>query len=164
MLLVLNPSTIMNVSIGIISNTSAVGFSIIELTLVSALIWVHHDTCSLDLILNELSLVDLTRIGEVVLAFTMELAIYEISFIGTSLKLEFTLSSLLSLDKVSSVLDLVEVPDLGTFALLEILNPFTLVETPFGVNENTLSVCFTFIPLALVDVTVSVSHSSLAIE
>jgi len=112
MLFVLQPGTIVNVTIGIVSHTMAVGFSALELTFVSALVWVYHQTISFDLVLDELSLVDLARIGEVVFTLSMELSVNKVTLIGTSFELELALSGLLTLDEVSGILDLVIVPDL----------------------------------------------------
>jgi len=163
-LLVFKPVAIVDVSIGIVSHSTTVGFAILELTLVSALIWVNHHSCSLDLIFDELSVVDLARIGKVVLTLPVELSVNKITLIGASFELELSLSGFLSLGEVTSVLDLIVVPDLCSFALLKVVNPLTIIEAAFGVDKCAHSMCLSINPLSLVDVSVGVCHSSLTVE
>ena len=117
----------MSVTVGIVSDSRTLHLTICKLSLVPALIWPDHDSFTLHGIVYELSLIYLTRVGKVVLALSMELSIEEVTVVCAALKLEATLASLLAFNEVAIVLDLVVLPELNTFAVLQIVNPLAII-------------------------------------
>jgi hypothetical protein len=116
------------------------------------------------IIFVEVSLIDLTRICEVIFALSVELALNEVALVHISVKFKFSLSRFLSVDKVSSVNNLVIVPLLSSFTVVGVILPRSFVHRALLVNKDSLSACLSFFPLALIDISVGVCHSSLSVE
>jgi len=110
-----------------------------------------------------LALIKLAALGEVILTFSMELAVLELSFIGAFAEFESSLSSFAPVDKFSSISDSVVVPKFDSFAVLLVLFPATLVQAPSSVEENAVALGFAVFPHALVNVAVCMGHAAHAI-
>ena len=57
----------------------------------------------------------------------MEFAVNELSLINVTIELEFTFTSLLAINEVTSVNDLVVVPLFSTLSMILVIFPFTLI-------------------------------------
>lgn len=94
----------------------------------------------------------------------MELSIGKLSFIEVVIELQLALAVFLSFDKGSRVDNSVLIHPLDTFSFIHVIFPLSLVHCAVAAYENTLSVGFTVLELALVNITIFMSHSSLAFE
>jgi hypothetical protein len=158
MLLLIHELAVMNVSVCKKSNSSSFNSALMEFSLVPALIGPNHDSLSLKLVFFELTLVNLSRVNKVILSLSMELPIKKLAFIGASLELEFSFSSFLSIDEVSPINYLFEVPEFNSFSMLHVVLPLTLVHAALVVAEHSTSMSFSILPLPLVNVIVRMCH------
>ena len=163
-LLVILELTLDPITIWIGSSTFSVSLSVSEITLVVSSIGPGHLTFSVHVVLNEFSFVDLSWLREVVLSLSVEFAVNELSLINVTIKLEFTFTSLLAINEVTSVNDLVVVPLFSTLSMILVIFPLTLIHWSLLVDEDTMAGGFSILPLTLVNITVWVSHSSLSVE
>ena len=138
--------------------------TVLELSLVASLVGPDHDTLPLHVVVVELALIELARVRKVVLASAVELAVEEVAFIKTALELKPSLARLLSKHEGADEADLAKVPRLGTLTVLLVVLPLTVIHAAAGVNKDTVSIGLAIFPLSLENVTVSMSHTALAIE
>ena len=94
----------------------------------------------------------------------MESAVYEITLIVVSVELEFTLAVFDSVDKLACVNDRIPVPALDTFAMVLVVSPLTFVHGAVVANEDSPSVGLAVLELSLINVSICVSHPSLAVK
>ena len=94
----------------------------------------------------------------------MELTVDEFTFVNITIELEFSLASLLTVDKITCVLNLIILPLLGTLSMVHIIEPLAVVHGSVLINEHSISASFALLPLAVVDVSVLVRNSSFAME
>jgi hypothetical protein len=139
---VIQEFSIVDISIGIVSDTSALHPAFVELSFISALIWPYHYSFAFELIVSELALVNFARINEVILAFAMELAIDEFTCVCASFEFKLTFSGLLAFDEVSIVHDFVIIPRFKPFPILHIIFPLPYVHATFSVTKYSVAVCF----------------------
>lgn len=156
--------TCAHVSVLVNSDTISVHFTIFEVTFIVRVISPRKFAISMHIVLKELTFVNLARLCKIVFTVTVELALYEITLIHVSIELEFALSCFLSIDEATCVYNLIVVPLLSSFAVICVILPFTLVHRSLLVDENSIAASFTLFPLTLVDVSVGMCHSSLAVE
>lgn len=137
---------------------------VLEVALVPGLIGPDHYTFTFHVIVVELTLIKFTRVRKVVLAAAMELTVQEVSFIKTTLELEFSLARLFSKYERANEADFAEIPRFGALAVLPIVLPLTIIHVATGVDEDALTIGLVIFPLALEDVTVGMGHAALSIE
>jgi hypothetical protein len=94
----------------------------------------------------------------------MELSVNEVSGIHVAIEFKFTFSSLLTVNKISRVDDLIVIPLLSSLAVICVILPLALVHGALLVNEDTIATGFALFPLTLVYVAVGVSHATFAME
>jgi len=145
-------------------NSVALHLTIFEFTFISRLVWPDHHSFSTHIIVFERSLVDLSSVGEVVLAVSFELPVNKLSLIMAAIKLKPSSAGLFSIDEITGVDDSSSLPHLFPLAVLFILFPWPLIDRLVSVNKDAMALCFTVFPLTLVDVTVSVGHSSFSVH
>ena len=81
-----------------------------------------------------------------------------------SFKLKSTFSGFLTLNKITSVDYLALVPSFSTLAVLNIVDPVSIIEGAVLVDKDSIAMSFSIKPLTMVDVAVSVSHLTFSIE
>jgi len=139
---------------------------ILELTLIDGSI-LENNSSSLHLVVLELALQSFVEFSVDVFAISFELAIYKISFIPdfSSFGGEDTLASLLAIFEIANVLVFPEIPRFRAFTIFEIFFPISVVDgAGFFLYEDALSMGFTVFPITLIEVTVSLSQTTLSIE
>ena len=94
----------------------------------------------------------------------MELAVNKITFINITIEFEFSFAGFLAVDEVAGVFDLVVLPLLGTFAVVHVIEPFTIIHRSILINEDTFSASLSFLPLSMINVTIFVRNSTLSME
>ena len=85
-------------------------FAVLEFALIARLIGPDHNALALHVVQAELTFVKLSRVSEIVLADTMELAVDEVSLVETAFEFETTATRFLAMNKITSELDLIVVP------------------------------------------------------
>lgn len=153
-----------SITIWISSNTLAFTLAVDESTFVVSSIRPGHFTFAMHVVFIKLTLINFSRLREVVFTFSVEFAILEITLINISIKLKFSFSCFLSINKVALVNNLVVIPLFCTFAMILIIFPSTFIHRTLLVNEHSLSTGFSIFPFSLVNISVGVSHSSFAME
>ena len=118
----------------------------------------------MNLILMEITLINLTSFIEVVFSFTMELSVNEISFIKITIEFKFSGTCFKSIDKITFVNNFVVIPLFGSFAMVCVIVPFAFVHGPFGIYEDSLAASHAIFPLALINIAITVGHSSDSIK
>jgi len=115
---ILVKGTLIDITIGVGSLTHALHLSLHKLALILAQIWPCHHTFSMELILNELTLVHFARICEVILALTMKLSLFKITIVSAAFKFKSSFAGFLSLIELALVLDGVVVPKFQAVTML----------------------------------------------
>jgi len=161
---ILGPLAFVNITIGKILYALALYFAIIEFTFVSGLIWVDHYSVAFKLIFNEIAIIYFAGVGEVILAFAMELPIIKIPIIRTPFEFKPPLSRLLPLLKITLIFNSPKFPYLNPFAMLHIFFPLPFVQRPPNIAKYTIAMCLSIEPLPLVYVSIPMIHSAIAVE
>ena len=164
MLDVVSPEAFISVSVRPSLGAFAFHASVNELSLVLGAVWPQHHSEALNRILFELTVVYFAGLSEVVLSLTLELSRDEFALVVVTIELKPSFSSFLSLDKIPLVSDGSEVPSLGSPSVVHVVLPFARIHGAVLVDVHSESVCFALAPLALVDISVGMSHASLAVE
>ena len=138
--------------------------SILEVSLIVRVVGQSQFTLALHVVLVEYTFIDLTRLSEIILSFTVEFSINEITLVHVTIEFKFSFAGFLAIYKVSGINNLVVVPLLSSLAVIGVVLPLTLVHGALLVDEYTFAASFALEPLSLVDVSVRVCHSSLAME
>ena len=115
------------IAFGELLDTVAVHATIFEFTLVTSLVGPHHHSLTVHVVLNEVTLVDLSRISKVVFAFTVELAIDEVALVVAAIELKSSFAGLSAFDEVTCVDDLASVPHLNSDTMLTIMVPIAII-------------------------------------
>jgi len=142
----------------------AVHFSVFELTVVARLIWPNHYTVSMHIIVAEISLINFTRISKIIFSFSVEFSIYKIAIIIASIKFKSSSSSFFTFRKLSCIPYLSFVPSFSSHAMLLIIFPLPLIHRAFYINKYSMSICFSILPVTLVNITIGMCHSTLSIK
>lgn len=143
---------------------SSFHLSSFEFAIVNRLVRPRHFSFSFHIIVLELALIKTACISKVVLAESVELSVYEVSFVVSTFELESTLACLLAFYKLTGKLNLIIVPRLSSVAMLLIILPHSFVHRTICVDEYAHAICFSIYPFSLVDVAVGVRHTTFAIE
>lgn len=162
--LVLGPHAVVHVSVRVPLLAHSVHHAILELSNISTLIGPRHLAHAAWLILFELTLVYFAGVREVVLSGSVEHTIKELSLIRAAFASESAHAGLFAVDEVAFVFDLIVVPVFGSFAVLLVLFPLTLVEAALCIAKSSLTMSHSVLPLALIDVAVCVRHAAISIE
>ena len=94
----------------------------------------------------------------------MELAVDKLAFVDIAIELELAMTSLLAIDKITCILDLVILPLLGALAMIHVVKPLAIVHRTILVNEHSISACLSFLPLAVINVAIFMRNPSLPME
>lgn len=103
-------------------------------------------------------------VSKVVLSISMELTIYELTFINIAFELKLAVASLLTINKIARVFDLVVLPLLRALAMVHVVQPLTIVHRTVLIYENSVATCFAFLPLAMINVTILMGYSSFSMK
>jgi hypothetical protein len=152
------------ISLSELLDTLAFHATILEVALISSHIRPHHHSSSMHVILRELTFVDFSRVSEIIFTSTMEFSIDKVSLVVGSIKLKTSFTSLLAVHEVASVDDLAFVPHFFAVAVLPVLVPLAIVEGAILIDEDALAVSLAIEPLSLVNISVGMSHTALAIQ
>jgi hypothetical protein len=139
-------------------------FAIDKFTLIPSSIGPCHLTVSHYIIFLEFSLINFATISEKVCSLSLKLSVGEITLIVIAIEFESTFSSFFTLDELSFVLDGAIVPGFGTHAMVDVVEPLTLVHRAIGIDKGSLAISFSTFPLTLVDVSVGVCHATFAFK
>lgn len=139
-------------------------FTVFVFTLIFCSIGPKHQSTSMNLILVEISFINLTCFIEEVFSFAMELSVNEISFIKISVEFKFPLTGFKSINKVTLVDNFIVIPLFSSFSVVCVITPFTFVHGPFGIYEDSLATSHAVFPLALIHISITVGHSSNSIK
>lgn len=153
-----------NVSVCVVPYPLAVHLAFLKLALVAAEVWPLHDASTLELVFYELADVHFSTIGEIVFSLPVKLALKEVAVVGGALEFKLALASFLAMFEVTLVLDGIKVPKFEAQAVLEIVSPIAFVETTFVIAKDSFAMCFSVLPLTLVDVAVCMGHTSHTIK
>ena len=164
MCFVLAKVSVINITVCVVPYSFSMHLSLHKFSFVSAEVWPFHYSVSLKLVFYKLTNIDFAAVSEIILACSMKLALYEVSLVCWSLEFEFTFSRLLTLLEVTFILYAVEIPELKTMTVLEIIFPLSFVEWALIIAKDTFSMCFSVIPLALVNIPISMSHPTYAMK
>jgi len=138
-------------------------FAIFKFTVVFLSVLKRKHALSFKLVFVEFAFVLLLALSEVVHTATLELAVDELAFVVRSvLPVVSSLAVLLSGNVFAIELDLALLPGLVTNAVLQVIEPVTLVGGSLGVDEHTFAVGHVKAPLSLVNISVGLGHLALA--
>ena len=129
-------------------------FSIYEISLITRTISFTHFTNTCEIIEFEIAFIKRLRLSEEILSLTMKLAIFKVPFIDIATKFKFSFTCFFAIYKISFVLDSIIVPRLESFAMVQVIYPLTFVHRPVCSNKYSITVCFAFLPLSLIDISV----------
>ena len=164
MLNIIFPLTDKSVSTAPDLGASAFHFAVPKLSFIVRLVRPSHFSFALHIVEFEIAFIKPARVSEVIPADSMELAIYEITFIVAAFKFKLAFSRLLAFHKVAGKLDLIIIPGFCSEAMLLIVLPLTLIHGPVRVDKDAHTIRLSVGPLTLVDVSVCVRHPALAVE
>lgn len=94
----------------------------------------------------------------------MELALFEVTVVGVTIELKFAFSSFLTIHKVTSILNLVIFPLLGTLSMVLVIEPLSIVHRPILVDKHAHSAGFTLLPFSVINISIFMRNSSLTME
>lgn len=93
----------------------------------------------------------------------MKLSVKELALVESSFEFKAAISGFLTIYKVSSIFNFIEIPRFGTLSMLLVLDPVSLKHASIGIYKYTVPIGFTIFPFSLVYVSINVCHSSLTI-
>lgn len=158
-LLIMVPASCVCVTIGELHCTVSLLLSIDKGTLIMPTIFVIKYTMALEDTTFEFSYICAFSLSKVVSSLTVEFAINEITLIIASiLPLVTTLTFLLSVSVVSFVFHCL-LDDFSTFAMLSIFFPLSIIGRVLTL-ENTVAIGLIVSPFTLVQVSISLSHTT----
>jgi hypothetical protein len=96
----------------------------------------------------------LSTFSKEVLSFTVEVAIYKITLVIVTVKLESSVSGFHRVNEFTGIDDLTEVPRFFSLAVVLIVTPFSFIDRPCLVHVNSKAVCFAIDPLSLKNITI----------
>ena len=150
--------------------------ALLEVAVVLAAVLVGQPALALEQILREAALVGALRLREVVdactqsvsnkikngrLTLALEHAVDEVALVEAAVgPLVATAAVLLALVVLALKLDLAELPCLLAVSMLVVVHPFTFVSGALGVDECSATICHAVAPLALVNASVGLNHST----
>jgi len=141
----------------------AFNFTWFEISVVSRAIRPNHSTFSIHIVFFEITFVKFPRIREVIFAFSFKFSVLKVTFVVTAFEFKATLSSFLSVKKLTSVFYVVKTPWFSSKTVLLIVKPFAHIHATLSVNKDSIAVGFSIFPVSLIDVTIHMSHSTFTI-
>ena len=164
MLLVVDVHPYIPVSICLLHDSLTLHLAFLELAVVSLAVRECHNSASFNIVIFELSLVDLSTLSEVVLALPMELSVKEVTLVVASLVLELPFAGLLAVKEVAFVPHAtIVVPGLNSVSVLYVLDPVSFIHGSFLVHQHSVPMRFAIGVATLIAVSVGMSHLTLAI-
>lgn len=164
MSLVILKGAIIDIAVCVVPYPFPMHLAFLKLTFIPTKIRPFHHPIPLQLILTKLPYINLPTIHKVIFALSMKLSLQKVSLVSRPFKFKLAFASFLTLVKIALVLYGIEVPQLETLTVLEVVFPGATVEGAFVVTEDSLAMSFTVLPLPLVDVAVCVGHTPNAVE
>ena len=162
--LVILKSSLISVTIRLPENTLAVHQAILKFTVIILKIRPLEETFSVHIVVLELAFINLSIVGEVILSLTVHLSFLEVSSVDTSIVRKLALAILFSVDELALVDFGGFLPHLFALSMLLVINPGSLINGAFIIDESSISVGLTVNPRSLVDITIGVGHSSLTVR
>ena len=138
--------------------------SVFELSFILWLIWPRHHSFSFHVIVYKLTFIDLSCLWKIVFSSSMKLSINKISIVKSSYKFKFTLSCFFAFLKLASKFNFIVTPRLNSFSMLLVIFPLPNIHWPISINENSMTISFSVLPISLVNISISVSHSSFSVK
>lgn len=138
-------------------------FSLFKLTFIFVAIRPWHYSFAFHIIINEVSLIHFSSVSEIVFSNSLKLTINKISIIITTIKLKSPFSCLLTLRKFTFILYSVIIPTFCSISVLLIVYPVSSIHASIWVNKYAIAVCFSILPLPLINISVNMCHSSITI-
>mmetsp|Transcript_2386 Transcript_2386/g.2984 ORF Transcript_2386/g.2984 Transcript_2386/m.2984 type:complete len:265 (-) Transcript_2386:249-1043(-) len=156
---IISPVTCVLVTIGELHVAITVLLTVLKSTIVLSTILVNKLTMAFEDTIDEVTFVHTLRLGEVVLAFTVELAFDELAFIPATIfpfvaAVAFFLSEHIITSVFASLTN-----DLSAVSVLLVIEPATLIGRNLGL-EHTVAIGRVLMPLTLVHITSGVSHTT----
>jgi len=122
------------------------------------LVWPNHNALAVHIIVDKISLINFSRVSEVIFSLSIELSIYKVPLVVGAFELKASLACLFSLSEITRVDDLALIPDLSTLTVLYVLDPVSIIEGAVLVNKHASAMSFSVQPVSVINVTVGMSH------
>lgn len=161
--LIILKRTLISITIWLPQNSLAVHQAILKFTVIILKVGPLEETFTVHVVFLKFSLVNLTIIGEVIFTMALHLSFDELSIVDTSVVRKLTSAILLSVDEFTLVNFGGLLPHFFTLAVLFVVNPRSFVNGSLIVDKSSIPAGLTFDPVALVNITICVGHSSLTV-
>lgn len=100
-----------------------------------------------------------------ILSLSLKLSIHKISFIFTSIKTQNSFSCFLTVFEITNIRYFSKLPFFSSLSMFFVICPGTIINCALlNLNKNSISICFSFFELSLIDISASLCKSSFPVE